>query len=68
MTCIRKTSEISKLTILNGGGDGWNIESVVTFLHGGQEYDLLTVDMHVQRWIDGNEEAYKLKYDLTLVN
>ena len=37
------------VTILNGGSDGWNIESVVTKLHRGNEYDLLTVNMDVKR-------------------
>ena len=67
-TCIRKKSDISGVTILNGGSDGWNIESVVTMLHRGHEYDLLTVNMDVKRWIDGNDLPYKLKYDLTFID
>ena len=67
-TCISKKSDISGVTILNGGSDGWNIESIVTMLHMGHEYDLLTVNMDVKRWIDGNDLPYKLKYDLTRID
>ena len=67
-TCVRKTSQISNVTILNGGNDGWNIESVVTILHWGSKYFTLTADMYVNQWIDGNDELSRLQYDLTLVN
>ena len=65
-TCITK-SDIIGVTIHNGGDDGWNIESVVTVLHGGQSFDLLTANMNVNRWIDGNDLPSELKYDLTFV-
>ena len=65
-TCITK-SDITGVTIHNGGDNGWNIESVVTVLHGGLSFDLLTANMDVNRWIDGNDLPSELKYDLTLV-
>ena len=65
--CITK-SDISEVTIHNGGNDGWKIESVVTVLHGGLSFDLVTADMHVNRWIDGNAEPYRQIYDLTIRN
>ena len=65
--CITK-SDISEVTIHNGGDDGWQIESVVTVLHGGLSFDVVTADMHVNRWIDGNDEPYRQIYDLTIRN
>ena len=65
-TCITK-SDITGVTIHNGGDNGWNIESVVTVLHGGLSFDLLTANMNVNRWIDGNDLPSELKYDLTCV-
>ena len=64
--CITK-SDISEVTIHNGGNDGWRIESVVTILHGGLRFDVVTADMHVDRWIDGNNGASQQIYDLTVL-
>ena len=47
--CV-STSGIRQVAIQEGGNDGWNIESIITML----DRDLLTVDFHVNRWIDGN--------------
>ena len=64
--CITK-SDISEVTIHNGGDDGWKIESVVTILHGGLSFDVVTADMHVDRWIDGNNGVSRQSYDLTVL-
>ena len=64
--CITK-SDIVQVTIKKGGNDGWNIESVVTTLHFGSSYVLLTTNMHVNRWIDGNSSPFTLSYVLSIV-
>ena len=35
--------------------DAWNIQSVLTVLKAGGDYELATVDIDVFPWIDGNE-------------
>ena len=64
--CITK-SDIVQVTLKKGGDDGWNIESVVTTLHFRSSYVLLTTNMHVNRWIDGNSSPFTLSYVLSIV-
>ena len=67
-TCFRKRAQIDKVTIVNGGNDGWNIASVVsTIVRPGKKNYLLSADMDVDRWIDGNGDASRREYDLTLI-
>ena len=52
--CIRK-GDIRKVAVEDGGNDGWNIQSIVTMgLTQGNEYLLLSVNMDVNHWIDGD--------------
>ena len=60
--CISKNS-ISQVLIKQGGNDGWNIESIMTML----DYDILTVDFHINRWIDGNGDLSHRQFALRLV-
>ena len=64
--CITR-SEIENLALLEGGNDGWNIESVVTFLNRGTHYHLLSRDFNVYRWLDGDGQLSHLRFDLNLV-
>ena len=65
-TCIRK-SDIKEIIIHNGGKDGWNIESVVTILRSGNSYQMLTANMHVNRWVDSDQGIKERQYALTNV-
>ena len=65
-TCISKLSQISEVTIVNGGNDGWNIASVVTMVGAGKTLNVLSSDIYVNRWIDGNEGVSRLQFPLTL--
>ena len=69
-SCITK-EDIRGVTIEQGGNDGWNIESVMTVLHTPswpqQPYEVITANMHVGRWIDGNGRASQRKYALNKV-
>ena len=65
--CIRK-KDIAKVTISQGGKDGWNIESVTTVLRRAQdEFTVVTADMGVKRWIDGDGKPEHRNFDLTIV-
>ena len=65
-TCIEK-DDITQIILHSGGSDGWNIESIVTILGSGISYQLLTANMHVNRWLDSNEGPNELQYVLTNV-
>ena len=43
------------------GKDGWNIESIMTFLHINGRYEIVTADFHVNRWVD--EDRTGVEYD-----
>ena len=64
--CIVK-SDIAEVTIEEGGNDGVNIESIMTVLHGGQMFQMLTANMHVNCWVDGDSATSRRKYRLTNV-
>ena len=64
--CIRK-ADIKEIIIHNGGKDGWNIESIVTILRSGNSYQMLTANMHVNRWVDSNQSIAERQYVLTKV-
>jgi hypothetical protein len=59
--------EISGASIVENGNDGWNIDSIATLVkdnRGGVE--LLTQDLDVFRWIDGDDLPQYRRFDLTL--
>ena len=59
--------EISGVSIVENGNDGWNIDSIVTLVKdddGGVE--VLTQDLDVFRWIDGDDLPQYRRFDLTL--
>ena len=65
--CIRK-KDIAKVRIEAGGNDGWNIDSIITVLRREQdEYTVVTADIDVNRWIDGDDKPEYLRFDLTIV-
>ena len=59
--------DIRSITIYNGGIDGWNIESIITMIYDGDQYTLVTVDMNVFRWVDGDGTKEELTFELTKV-
>ena len=60
-------SEIIGIAITERSTDGWHIESIVTFMKSGSDYQLLSEDFEVNRWIDQNSGASNRRLDLTLV-
>ena len=65
-TCISK-GDIRSIAIHNGGNDGWNIESVMTVLRGSNYYAIVSADMDIYRWIDGDGSNYERQLDLHIV-
>ena len=65
--CVMKY-DIKSIAIMENGNDGWNIETIVTFIKSGSDYQLATSDFHVNRWIDGNHDDESRRYfELSLV-
>ena len=52
--CV-KIKEIECVYIVEGSNDGWNIDSIVTLVKdSSRNSQILTSDLDVFRWIDGN--------------
>jgi len=52
--CVTK-EDIGEIAIANSGSDGWNINSIVTFVAPDQyeqQWELSSVDLGVYQWID----------------
>ena len=64
--CIRKI-DIEAISIVEDSNDAWNIESIVTFFRAGSDYQLATLDMEVNRWIDGDDLDSERSFELNLV-
>ena len=65
-SCI-KIGEIKSVAITASSTDGWNIESIATFIEddaGGIQ--VLTQDFNVYRWIDKDGDPSHKRFDLTL--
>ena len=64
--CVRKY-DIRSIAIEENGDDGWNIETIVTFIGSGRDYELATSDFEVNHWIEGDKSASRRRLELTLV-
>ena len=64
VTCVTK-KDIHSVTIKQGGNDGWNIKSIATMIRSGSKFQILTADMNVNRWIDGDQQLFHRSYTLT---
>ena len=51
-TCIKK-GDIEAIAIEESNNDGWRIDSVITILRSGNNYEVATQDMDVDQWVDG---------------
>ena len=54
--CISK-ADINKIVVHNGGNDGWKIESIVTILRSGWYYTVVTADIDLNQFVDGNPKG-----------
>ena len=65
--CITR-NDIQGVAILAGSNDGWNIDSIVTYVASSEhDWKLTSVDLDVDRWIDQNSESSYKRFQLTLV-
>ena len=65
--CITQ-GNIDWIALEENSNDGWQIESVVTFLRDDYgQYALATLDMEVNRWIDGNGHYTHTRFVLNKV-
>lgn len=63
--CI-KIGMIASLSIVSTSNDGWNIDSIVTFVEDtNKKFKLFTQDFEVNRWIDSNGQQSHKRFDLT---
>ena len=69
-TCVQ-LHEIEYIAIEEHNNDEWNIDSIVTILRddaaGAKYYQLATIDMDVNRWIDGDGHYDHRRFELNLV-
>ena len=52
-SCI-SNADTNKIVVHNGGNDGWKIESIVTILRSGWYYTVLTANIDLNKFVDGN--------------
>ena len=65
--CIKKW-DMDAIALVEGGNDGWLIDSIVTFLHAEDgTFTLLSSDIDVYQWIDGNGGSSLERFNLTMV-
>ena len=63
--CVTK-NDIDFIRIKANGNDDWNIETIVTFVKSGNEYELATTDFEVNSWIDGGPDHDRFVLNLIL--
>ena len=64
--CKRK-SDITGIAFVAASKDGWNIESVITYVvFDNYRYKLSSVDLDVNRWVDTDQSSVYKRFDLHL--
>ncbi len=67
--CVNK-GDIVSIAIEEHGNDGWKIDSIITILRdnylGGTDYEVATVDMDANRWIEGDVITHR-RFELNLI-
>ena len=65
-SCVRK-GDIESIAITENSNDGWNIETIVTFVQSGNNFELATENFNVYRWIDGDNHNTHRRFELNIV-
>lgn len=66
---IYRVCNIESVTIVEAGGDGWNIDSVVTYgCIDGLGCNPITQDIDAFRWVDGNDLEVYNRFPLTKIS
>ena len=58
-------SKIQRVSIIEYSFDGWNIDSIVTLVGAGGRFQVLTQDLDVNRWVDGDGGPTSRRFELT---
>ncbi len=66
--CFCYERDVSNITLTPGGTDGWNIQTIFTILKIGNEYTVLSADVNVNKWLDGDRTADDLYFKLSMTN
>lgn len=56
--------EIQRVSVVENGNDAWNIGTIVTVVSDSSNYQVLTQDFGVNRWIDGDSSSDQRRFDL----
>ena len=65
-SCVER-ADIKSVAVKQGGNGGWNIKSILTIVRTDSAVlQLLTVDLEVYRWIDGNSGSDRKEFLLTI--
>ncbi len=57
--------DIQSISVLEGGNDGWLIDTIVTVLKGAYGgHRMLSIDVEADRWIDGNQGEPEKRWKL----
>ena len=65
-SCIR-LGNIESIALKERGNDGWRIDSIVTFFKAGSSYQLATMDINANRWVDGDGSPNGRRFELNLI-
>ena len=65
-SCVTK-GDIESIAITENSNDGWNIETIVTFVKHGNNFQLATENFNVNRWIDGDGQYSHRRFELNIV-
>ena len=65
-SCIWK-SNIEEIAIEESTNDGWHIDSVITVLKSGSNYQVATLDMEADQWVDGNGSPSSKRFILNKI-
>jgi hypothetical protein len=64
-SCITK-ADINKIVVHNGGNDGWKIASIITILRAGRYYSVMTADIGLYHFVDGDLNVTPSSHQITL--
>ena len=65
--CITK-DDIEGITFVEASSDGWHIDSVVTYVTvNGYNWELSSVDLDTNSWVDGDSAQRIKRFDLNLM-
>ncbi len=66
--CFCYERDVSNITLTPAGNNGWNIQTIFTILKIGNEYTVLSADVNVYKWLDGNGAADARYFKLSMTN